>query len=546
MSDRFPPRSFEVESLESRRLLAAAAMAVISDIPVAVDPVGTPGLIIDSPDSVVMTWDDSKTYITTSGTRVDTTLSSFTGPLTADQYSAVIDWGDGSSSAGQIIRNSDGSYAVAGSHDYAAEGNFDVSVEIDATDGSMGFDYHRVFTRADSMVVTAAPELYTTLGDSPSEQDVASFYDPNPAAEEQYQVSIDWGDGSSSAGRVVPSWDGGFDVVGDHGYSDSGQYNLSVTIVKQDNAGQQAGTLSTTGTAQVWEADPIEAAPIELDNMQTMIPTSGTAIHGMLSSFTGTLDASDYTASIDWGDGTTSDARIVQQSDGTFAVVGDHDYGKKGQFDVSVEIDSSDGWTEYDYHSVYTQADPMFVVGDMSVWTLTSKTSDQFYIGSFIDQNGTSDTSVYSVAIDWGDGTNSAGQVQQSWDGTYDVVGDHAYGTSGTYAMSITVARQQSAGGQANVLNATGTADVVDPAQIGLRPIFGLADDGIIEIAGPGGEVFDYSAAADPANSTQAPMAPPPAQAQSLSTATMSIAADVFQTGTTIKGIENSNSDPLS
>ena len=55
--------------------------------------------------------------------------------------------------------------------------------------------------------------------------------------------------------------------------------------------------------------------------------------------------ASDFTATIDWGDGTSTRGTVVAQSGGGFAVDGAHTYANGGQFNTGVTIDDVGGST---------------------------------------------------------------------------------------------------------------------------------------------------------------------------------------------------------
>src|SRR5205085_6156163 len=55
--------------------------------------------------------------------------------------------------------------------------------------------------------------------------------------------------------------------------------------------------------------------------------------------------ASDFTATIDWGDGTNTTDTVVAQSGSGFEVEGVHTYVNGGQFNVGVTIDDVGGST---------------------------------------------------------------------------------------------------------------------------------------------------------------------------------------------------------
>jgi hypothetical protein len=69
----------------------------------------------------------------------NTAIVSFTDPDTAavaGDYTATIDWGDTTSSAGTVTGPTGGPFTVRGSHTYAALGPYTISVRIDDADGS--------------------------------------------------------------------------------------------------------------------------------------------------------------------------------------------------------------------------------------------------------------------------------------------------------------------------------------------------------------------------------------------------------------------------
>src|SRR4029078_11811593 len=116
----------------------------------------------------------------------------------------------------------DSSYAIVGSHDFGSTGKFDVSIEVDDSDGSSGWDSHSVFTGAGPLVMTNDPSVWTVPSDSAQDLDVASFYDQNPSDESAHTGTTNGGDGATSTGQAIASCDGGFDVIGSHAYSNTG------------------------------------------------------------------------------------------------------------------------------------------------------------------------------------------------------------------------------------------------------------------------------------------------------------------------------------
>ena len=109
-----------------------------------------------------------------------------------------------------------------------------------------------------------------------------------------------------------------------------------------DEADGLFGSLTATigGTATVTEGDVLTASPV------TITAAEGTAFTGAVATFSDTLTsspASDFTATINWGDGTTT-AGTVAGGSGSFTVSGSHTYGDDGSFSLQVTLaDNSPG-----------------------------------------------------------------------------------------------------------------------------------------------------------------------------------------------------------
>ena len=171
------------------------------------------------------------------GTPWSGTVTTFTdqGSISpASEFTALVNWGDGTSSPGTVTGAS-GSYVVSGSHTYAEEGTDAPTVTV--TDPPLQqyttSNVASVTSGPGSVVVTDAP---LTAGPavviSPQQTNVpfttsATFTDGNPAAplSDFANTTITWGDGTtstttSSTDPVVISGSGGsFTVTGTHAYT---------------------------------------------------------------------------------------------------------------------------------------------------------------------------------------------------------------------------------------------------------------------------------------------------------------------------------------
>jgi large repetitive protein len=180
----------------------------------------------------------------------DATVADFT----TSPGSIVVNWGDGSSpetlTASDVTASGSPNgvlFTVTAAHTYAVEGAYQLTVVITDSGGSKA-SANGTATIADAPLTAAAtqPTVSTTassvypipeFGAPVFTGLVAEFTDANPKATiSEYQVTIDWGDGTpQSAGTVTQPGGVGttFDVTGSHTYADAGStgtYPITVYI----------------------------------------------------------------------------------------------------------------------------------------------------------------------------------------------------------------------------------------------------------------------------------------------------------------------------
>ena len=145
------------------------------------------------------------------------------------------------------------------------------------------------------------------------------------------EPTINWGDGTPpSAGAVAK--DGG-PITGTHTYAEAGTYSGSVSW------GDDAGSHTVDFDVKVQDAPLATAIPVTA--------TAGTPFSGPVATFTDAspdASASRYSATINWGDGTTS-AGAVTAGTGDFVVSGSHTYAVPGTYETTVTIDDIGGAT---------------------------------------------------------------------------------------------------------------------------------------------------------------------------------------------------------
>jgi CSLREA domain-containing protein len=190
------------------------------------------------------------------------TLADADAPSAGD-LTATIDWGDGSAPiAGTVapIAGQPGHFTVNGTHTYTDEGGFTQRISaVDSDSGTVSIT--SVVTAVDAAINAAGGfTLSGTEGTAlsgagpdtaPVSGTVATFTDANPiaTAADFAATTIDWGDGTSSAGTVTGPAGGPFTVSGAHSYAEDGTYAITVTI--RDDGGS---TRTATSSAAI--ADP--------------------------------------------------------------------------------------------------------------------------------------------------------------------------------------------------------------------------------------------------------------------------------------------------
>jgi hypothetical protein len=190
------------------------------------------------------------------GTPFNSAVATFTdpgGPERLSDYSATIAWGDGTTAAGRVAF-AGGVFTVAGSHTYAEEGSFPVSVTVHHEAAPVATVSSRARVADAPLTVLTRPGLPLAFQNvSTGTVVVATFRDANPGAPvgDFRQTSINWGDGTVSAGAVQLVARAGttatFRVVGSHTYGRGGTFHPIVLI--RDVGGQVTAAVDTVNVA---------------------------------------------------------------------------------------------------------------------------------------------------------------------------------------------------------------------------------------------------------------------------------------------------------
>jgi titin len=169
-------------------------------------------------------------------------------------------------------------------------------------------------------------------------------------------------------------------------------------------------------------------------------PFANVAVAAFTTSASGFEPASDFTATIAWGDGTTTAGTIVGNN-GTFTVSGSHTYSDEGTFPIGVTIaDAALGSTLVDLaKSTATVADRDTLTATGLRFRVPARRAFTRELATFTDANFSNGPGDFTATIDWGDGTTPGHGTIRLAGGTFQVTGSHAFRGPGNYKVTVTL-----------------------------------------------------------------------------------------------------------
>ena len=280
---------------------------------------------------------------------------------------------------------------------------------------------------AGDVVLTDATEGVALPGNTA----VATFTDGNFSdTAGSFTSTIDWGDGTTTAGTIVGS-NGSFTVDGGHTYADEGSFQPIVTITRTADAAQ---VVDNDGSVAVAENDALTPHGTTISGSPGQV-LSNVVVATFIDTDTA-APANDFTATIDWGDGTTS-AGTVSGGSGTFGVAGTHTYAADGHDTISVTLTDDPPGT-----ATATSAANIGLAGQLVLTSATERVAlpSNTVIATFVDPDLSDTAGSFTSTINWGDGTTSAGTVSGS-NGSFTVDGGHTYADEGNFSVVASLVR---------------------------------------------------------------------------------------------------------
>jgi hypothetical protein len=391
------------------------------------------------------------------------TLSDPSPDNSPGQYTIAIKWGDNTTSTGFAVPTGGGNYNILGTHGFE-EGTFQVSVQVTDLGGSTG-------SATSTATVTDAPitgsgTAARSLEGLPFSGSIGTITDSNPNAPlSDLTASITWGDGHTSAATLVAKGNGIFDVRGTNTYLKIGQYTIQASVTDVGGSKAQFQSTATVGDA------PLTANGTALQAFEG-VPFSGK----LVTTFTDANPngvATDFTATIDWGDGTTSAGTVAADPNGGFDVLGSHAFPTAGSPLIQVLIKDSGGATAQSIGTAAVQDAPLTSTGAV-VFATEFIPATNLPVATFSDENTHSSPKDFLAVINWGDGVSSVGLITAKGNGNYSVTGNHTYNEVGAFPVRVLI---QDVGGASTVaVSATSVANINLPIFGTLNP---LSDSGV-------------------------------------------------------------------
>jgi hypothetical protein len=406
------------------------------------------------------------------------------------------------------VSYSGGVYTVAGSHTYAEEGSYPISIAV-ADDGVQTATITGTATVGDPNVVAKGGKTITSVeGANTGSVLLATFTDPGGAeVVGKYSADINWGDGTGTqvgAGAITLNGST-FEVRGSHTYAEesaadhpgSTPYQITVTIHHESTTPQVV-----TSTATV--SDP---AVVATGGKSVTAVEGATSASQVVATFTdpgGAEATGDYSATINWGDGTASTgADSITVSGGVFSVYGSHKYGEESGADhtgsnpyqITVTIHHESAPDSNQVTSTATVSDAALSASGNSFAGVGCLSTQTVAVATFTDLGGPEPSADYSATINWGGaGSGSTtGTIVANGNGSFSVQGSFTYATDGTFTVTVVITHEHGI-----TATTTSTATIKDNLGILLLDKTGrgaLADTGKgnVTVTGCGNIVVDSS-----------------------------------------------------
>jgi hypothetical protein len=366
----------------------------------------------------------------------------FTDAGVLDTHKATIDWGDGSSVVDGIIEESNGSGTISGDHVYKDNGIYRVTLKV--TDKDNGQTTSTANITINSVIPVVESGIEQTIEEGHSFDFSIRFTDEGIL--DTHRATINWGDGTPSIQGDIIESNGSGKIMGNHIYVENNSYIVTIIITDNDNG-------IGKGTSKITVKNAIPTINVQFDQI---------IYEGLLVSigakFTdaGILDT--HKGMIDFGDGTPIIDGVIDESNGSGSIVGNHVYKDNGIYKAKFTIIDDDGGQDEDNIDIQVNNKPPTV--DVGIDQTTNE-GQKITINIGFKDDGIVDT--HKAFINWDDGSPATDGVINENDGSGIVTGDHTYKDNGVYKVTVIVIDKDEGQGK-NSFNITvnNTPPIVD------------------------------------------------------------------------------------
>jgi hypothetical protein len=411
------------------------------------------------------------------------TVATFTSSdpsLTASDFTATINWGDGTAFTAGTITGSGGTFTVKGDHTYAEEGSYNIAVTVHDNINNLDETANTAATVADAPLSVGnlspgGPQQFSGVGGNSTAGGALNAFsafkaaiggvDNGAAPTPQTSgfrtinwdaVKLDGTDFGGSTTVIVPNETVGIPV---NRFQERGTEFEEVYAVSGDgfasanpNAAGQFPAFSANNTFAMFNDNTIGFSFV-LPSAHTTTPVQA-ASRGFGAIF---LDVeTPNTTSIEYFNGTTSLGKFFVPVGASaqpefFGVLFQNPVVTNVQIVLgNAQLFSFDGTTLTPGDADAPPASDLAVTDDFvyaeptaipTGITITASVGDSVNatVASFRDADPAGQVSDFSAIINWGDGTTSAGTITPNAAGGFDVTGAHTYFTAGVFQITTSI-----------------------------------------------------------------------------------------------------------
>ncbi|HBE72174.1 MAG TPA: hypothetical protein DDW52_28910 [Planctomycetaceae bacterium] len=307
---------------------------------------------------------------------------SFTDAGEKDSFRLVVNWGDNTGDDERPLDVGATDFRVV--HEYKNDGSYTIEATLFDDDGGTSETRSVVI-----LVNNGVPVVAYTFDPSPVDEGTTvslTGFITDPGVVDTHSILIEWGDGNTSAPTVVNGTFSATHVYADDNPTSTTGDDFDIVVTATD----QADPFSTGDNTQTITVNNVAPNLFEPLSNATTIATAkaiGEAVT-VTATFEDPAGVSDiYTATIDWGDGTTTTANGTYDSTTGFGTVtATRAYSARDIYDIEIYVEDDDG-------GLSLTESTFAVVGDYT--NTVPVVDDQTFS---VDENSTTGTVVGTLA----------------------------------------------------------------------------------------------------------------------------------------------------